>query len=478
MTTKMLPRICFEAPSSATSFSQELARKLLCPQNGSDILYVDDFTPHPVPVEHDADVHDYLQNVHAATNNYGERFYAYVTPFLILIGLFGNVTSLCVFFAKRMRKLNVPLYYLTALSASDTIVLMSYVLMEWLNKGLPLWQGKHRLAVIDTQGMCHVFLLLSYTFRFVSVYLIVAFTVERYSAICNPFENRACSRKSTTRKVIAVVLLIGSCISIPKLALSGLYSRHNTSTSNVNCVIRQIVDDDDTSQYLYFNETDDVDVLASTEMTSQRSNSDNYDCPRSERMCQCSEDYANTCYAIDVSYGFLITAVPYILMLGFNIPVIRQVIRTYGRKNHVKLGAHHGVRLPKRKLTWELTVTQLVVSSCFVFLNLPFFVTWCQLIAARRATPGAFGRITSLRNQLAITKTVFYVNYCINFFLYCLTGSYYRGVLRDWLAKFGCCFQHHRKHQCVTSHAGRCRRYDSIHEKISRSVSMTATTAI
>jgi hypothetical protein len=33
-------------------------------------------------------------------------------------------------------------------------------------------------------------------------------------------------------------------------------------------------------------------------------------------------------------------------------------------------------------------------------------------------------------NALFITRTIFYINYCVNFFLYCLTGAYFRKELR------------------------------------------------
>jgi len=67
--------------------------------------------------------------------NSGQDFYAYVTPCIILIGIIGNSISLRVFCSPRMRKLSASIY-LASLAVSDTCVLLSYVLVEWLHRGM------------------------------------------------------------------------------------------------------------------------------------------------------------------------------------------------------------------------------------------------------------------------------------------------------------------------------------------------------
>jgi len=74
--------------------------------------------------------------------NSGKDVYAYVTPFIILIGIVGNSISLRVFCSSRMRKMSASIY-LATLAISDTFVLLSYVLVEWLHRGLGRWPGGH-----------------------------------------------------------------------------------------------------------------------------------------------------------------------------------------------------------------------------------------------------------------------------------------------------------------------------------------------
>jgi len=67
-----------------------------------------------------------------------KNVYAYLTPIIILIGIVGNSISLRVFCSQRMRKMSASIY-LASLAISDTCVLLSYVLIEWLHRGMNRW---------------------------------------------------------------------------------------------------------------------------------------------------------------------------------------------------------------------------------------------------------------------------------------------------------------------------------------------------
>ena len=85
-----------------------------------------------------ADDFDFFANgLHICRGSWGKTFSAYVTPFIIAIGLAGNLISLRVFTSTQLRKLSAS-FYLAALSASDTIVLLTYVLGDWLMRRMKL----------------------------------------------------------------------------------------------------------------------------------------------------------------------------------------------------------------------------------------------------------------------------------------------------------------------------------------------------
>ena len=76
----------------------------------------------------------------------------------------------------------------------------------------------------------------------------------------------------------------------------------------------------------------------------------------------------------------------------------------------------------------EFTCLLLVVSTCFIALNLPYFIVWCiRLYNQLKSGTSA----THLRGTLYICKTIFSFNYCINFFLYSLTGVNFRRQLKS-----------------------------------------------
>ena len=88
----------------------------------------------------------------------------------------------------------------------------------------------------------------------------------------------------------------------------------------------------------------------------------------------------------------------------------------------------------------EFTCLLLVVSTCFIALNLPYFITWCLTISKRIhvvmfATGSHASSSAHLRGTLYISKTIFSFNYCINFFLYSLTGVNFRRQLRSVFCK-------------------------------------------
>ena len=93
-------------------------------------------------------------------------------------------------------------------------------------------------------------------------------------------------------------------------------------------------------------------------------------------------------------------------------------------------------------LRLEFTFILLAISSCFICLNVPYFIVWVRTVFLREdPISGSNNTSDSIdvlsehsvgasSTQLYLTRTVFYFNYCINFFLYCLTGRQYREQIR------------------------------------------------
>ena len=321
-------------------------------------------------------------------SNIGLDFYGFLTPFIIFIGILGNSISLVIFRKRQLRKLSASLY-LSAICISDTCVLLTYVLLDWLNKGLPRWPGGARVQVINIQGLCQVFMFVSYTFRIISVWLIIVFTFERYVAICWPFQRRLICTRSFSIKMIISVSVIACLLSLYKPLIV-----------NVNI-------------------TNEV------------------------KLCTKAKGYEDLNFTLDSIYGVMITAVPFILITLFNIQILRRLVcRTTEHMEVRSISTDSKMRL-------EFTFILLSISTCFVCLNMPYFILWCKRFSEISTNENSQNGMLNLvltrtsvqqntnRSGLLITRTIFYLNYSINFFLYSLTGKQYRKYMKQLLCCHG-----------------------------------------
>ena len=168
-------------------------------------------------------------------------------------------------------------------------------------------------------------------------------------------------------------------------------------------------------------------------------------------VCTFNKKYHYLSYILDMIYGLIITAVPFILISVFNCLIVHRLIMTRRRHKKVRFKCQESsiVKL-------EFTFILLLISSCFIVLNMPYFIVWCMriLVEARAFYHGESESEGAIRLEnmfyvssthateynplhlirikalLYITKTIFSCNYCVNFFLYSLTGAYFRRQLR------------------------------------------------
>ena len=299
--------------------------------------------------------------------------YAYLTPAILVWGLVGNSVSLRVFTSKFMSRLSSS-YYLVALSAAHMVVLLSYVLLEWLNRGLPRWPGGHRLPLVNLSGICHIFLYLSYTSRLTSVWLVVLFTMERFVVVYIPSQRRRVCTHRCAKRLIILLLIISCLLCLYKPLLSGVYQA-DTAHSKVG-------------------------------------------------VCGRNTKYKYQVLVLDIIYALFITAIPSIIILALNLPILKRILGKQADSPGTKLVFR------ENRLRLELTIILLAISSCFVCLTLPYFVFWCQQFL-RTLYPSPESDFQGASGPLLIARTIGYTNYCINFFLYCLTGAYYRREIKS-----------------------------------------------
>ncbi|XP_076080037.1 cysteinyl leukotriene receptor 2-like [Mytilus galloprovincialis] len=305
----------------------------------------------------------------------GRYFYAYFTPIIIVVGILGNTLSLNVFLSRNLRSLSSSTY-LAALSVSDLFILTFYVTVEWLRRGLTFLFPGSNVRFLDVNGMCEFQLYISYVSRFMSSWLLVAFTVERYIGICFPLLRRNLCTTTSTRKIVSGIFLFSAIIVIYKPILSGIYK---SDAGNLYCTG--------------------------------------------------SPKHGFISFVFDSIFALLISFVPFVIIMVINILIIKKLLRQKRSKNCKR------VMTEESTIRLEFTIILLALSICFIIFNIPYLVLWCRnfLTSKYVTTLNASTSDVNLsywQGLLYFVRTIFYINYCINFFLYLITGAYFRREVR------------------------------------------------
>ncbi|XP_070202720.1 probable G-protein coupled receptor 139 [Littorina saxatilis] len=303
----------------------------------------------------------------------------YVPPILLLLGTFGNVFSFLILRHKAMARQSTH-HFLAALAVMDSLVLYIGLFRKWLGD----------LTGFDPQTqsewLCKGIVTLGYTCSNVSVWIIVAVTVERYIVVCHPLKaNRVCNVTRAKRVVVCLV------------ALFLLVNLHFLWTSSI---------------------------------TRQEGGNGERHSPQ----CSSQEGHEFLITAVwpwvdAMLYGF----VPFLIILVLNIVIIVHVVRaTSGRVILQNRGFIKSPASSCRRLTSDtnvrLTVMLLTVSFTFLLTTLPMNIS---VIAAAFLNRQAGDVATMSKFQLVFTvaELLMYLNHSVHFFLYCATGHKFRSEM-------------------------------------------------
>lgn len=157
---------------------------------------------------------DYAENI-------GDILVFYYTPTIVFVGIIGNILSVLVFFRTKLKKLSSS-YYLAALGISDTAFLI-LVFMNWLNFA--------DLNLINRDFICQLYSFLQGVCSFLSVWYVVAFTVERFIAVLYPLKRQSMCTVRRAVIVLSCLTLSGCIFSVPLIYFfSPVYHDGNNTT--------------------------------------------------------------------------------------------------------------------------------------------------------------------------------------------------------------------------------------------------------
>lgn len=130
-----------------------------------------------------------------------------ITPVWIVIGIFGNIISAMVWSNPRMRTCNTAAYYLTSLAVADLTFLVLHFIYELENPWL--------LRTLDFDIWCQIFSTANIAVQYFCVFLVFAFTVERFLSVCHPFKSERFGKTRTPRTIFCL-LMVSIILSLPQ----------------------------------------------------------------------------------------------------------------------------------------------------------------------------------------------------------------------------------------------------------------------
>ncbi|EZA50650.1 hypothetical protein DMN91_003685 [Ooceraea biroi] len=151
---------------------------------------------------------------------------------IFITGIVGNIST-CIVITRNKSMHTATNYYLFSLAVSDLLLLVS---------GLPpeMYLVWCKYPYIFGEGFCVLRGLASETSTNASVLTIVAFTVERYVAICHLFLSQTLSNLSRAIKLILVIWLVALLFALPQALQFGVV-RHSGHPDMVMCTVKRVI---------------------------------------------------------------------------------------------------------------------------------------------------------------------------------------------------------------------------------------------
>jgi len=139
-----------------------------------------------------------------------------VVPVIVLMGTVGNTLSFCVLVRRRMR--STPMYfYLTLLAVADTFVLYVSAFKVWIRA-----LTKFELLHVSNVG-CKLFMFVLLCSFYMSAWLVVLVTLDRFLVIWFPFRGYLLMRIRQARLTAAMLAIVVGVYNIHVFWTMGLH---------------------------------------------------------------------------------------------------------------------------------------------------------------------------------------------------------------------------------------------------------------
>lgn len=335
------------------------------------------------------------------------------TLFIIPIGLLGHALTMLVHLQKKYR-LNSGNFFMLCLAFIDGLFLLVHLFEDTIRTIKDVYPESVfinfilKINIVDQYGiLCRLINYLRNILRFISGYIIVAFTLQRLLIVYVPLLNKFKKRASAWFTFLFITVF---ALSI-----------------NVWTLFVFDIQKNETTPY-----------------------------------CDINRDWSNEYLIANVFYIFIVLIFPIVLIFLCNTLIIvktnaddkersvlvmsnrsnanKKLIRQ-GRKNALKTSNAFEInsfiekkRIPKtNQLNYSKRLTRilLIISFSYSFLNLPYVIAWFIYFSNLKLEKPEASRKNFLFSMVQLTEILSLLNYGITFYLYCLSGNFFCDQLKQ-----------------------------------------------
>jgi len=332
------------------------------------------------------------------------------TPLIMSLGIIGNIMMLIVLLHRRTKK-SPTTVFLTVIACSDLLTLITIT---------PRWTLIY-LFKIDVRHfgnfMCKLHWFLTYVAPNISVWNLVAVTIERLVVTVLPYKGKQYFTKQLAINVAIGIIVILALIHTHIIYGFSLKELSIPALSN-NEIISTIVG---------------CNVTASGLNTTCSPNLSNVSNPHPAGSLK-------VCWIFNGGYLDFYNNIQSVLMLAIyyicpvTVFVVSGVIVALKVANSMRQSrtSKHQSDAPKKNMSSQVTITVLLINTVFIVCTTPSQV----FIAGINNWVDSVKGMTPLQEVVwAIANQMFYINHAINFLLYFMTGQKFR---EQWLNIFTC----------------------------------------
>uniref|UniRef100_A0A336LWA2 CSON006534 protein n=1 Tax=Culicoides sonorensis TaxID=179676 RepID=A0A336LWA2_CULSO len=348
--------------------------------------------------------------------NIGDILVFYYTPTIVFVGIIGNILSVLVFFRTKLRKLSSS-YYLAALGMSDTcFLILSFI--TWLNFA-DINLTNHNVA-------CQLYYYLQGVCSFLSVWYVVAFTVERFIAVLYPLKRQS---MCTVRR--AVIVLCGLTVAALAFSAPLLYLFRPVYHPEANVTVCDVVEEFKNHMKI-FNYVDTIMVFlipfTSIVILNSITGYTVWKVAGVRRSMTLQRKKPNL---KDPSTKTTVIQQRCIHPNGQNSIRLSKTKKVTTATNNKNGRCHRTGSATSSQM--KVTKMLLLVSSVFVLLNLPSYLMRVMAYIETEPETQSPSKITIILQYYC--WLFFITNFGINFVLYCLCGQNFRKAVISMFSK-------------------------------------------